>query len=347
MTTFIGELLRNLCAAPGTSGWEESAAAVVCSQLQTVAPSAKIHQDAMGNVTAFLGDPTASRQILLDAHLDQIGLVVTHITEEGFLKIAPVGGMDRRVLPSSAVTVYGKEPIHGIIGFLPPHLTKDDGSKYPEFDALSIDIGCEKEEAESLVSLGDRAIVDGPFHALLGTRVTAAALDDRAGCAALIACAKELQDRVLNCGVTLSFTSREETGCEGAKTAAYRIDPTEAIIVDVSFGDQPGVSEQKTGKLGGGAMIGIAPSLNRKMKETLIQLCKENDLSYQLEVMGGSTGTNADNIGTTKEGVKTAMLSIPLRYMHTPTEVVDLKDIANVAKLLTYYVTGGEPQWQI
>lgn len=340
--TKISELLCRLCEAPGTSGWEDSAAEVLIKELKQRVPEAEVQQDAMGNVTAFLGDRNASRQILLDAHLDQIGLVVTHITENGFLKVAAVGGMDRRVLPCSPVTVYGKEKLQGIIGFLPPHLTKDD-SKCPEIGELSIDIGKKtKEEAESVVSLGDRIIVDGPFRNLLGTRVAAAALDDRAGCAALILCAEELRDHILDCGVTLSFTSREETGGEGAKTAAYSVSPTEALVVDVTFGDQPGVSSEKSGKLGGGVMIGVAPSLDRAMKNHLINLCKTNDLPYQLEVMGGSTGTNADDIGTTKEGVKTAILSIPLRYMHTPAEVIDTDDVMTVAKLMTLYITGGD-----
>lgn len=341
MTT-ISELLRRLCEAPGTSGWEDSAAEVLVEELKQRVPEAEIHRDAMGNVTAFLGDRNAARQILLDAHLDQIGLVVTHITDDGFLKAAGVGGMDRRVLPCSAVTVYGKEKVQGIVGFLPPHLTKDD-SKFPEIGDLSIDIGRKtKEEAEEIVSLGDRIVVDGPFRPLLGTRVTAAALDDRCGCAALILCAEELRDHILDCGVTLSFTSREETGGEGAKTAAYAVSPTEALVVDVSFGDQPGVAAEKSGKLGGGVMIGVAPSLDRGMKNRLVALCKANDLPYQLEVMGGSTGTNADEIGTAREGVKTAILSIPLRYMHTPAEVIDTNDVATVAKLMTLYITGGD-----
>lgn len=340
MTT-VTELLRRLCQAPGTSGWEDAATAVIAEELGRLAPEAKVRRDAMGNVTALLGDPDAPRQILLDAHLDQIGLVVTHITDDGFLKAAPVGGMDRRVLPCSPVTVYGKEPVQGVVGFLPPHLTEDD-SKYPAIDDLSIDVGMTKEEAEEVISLGDRIVVDGPFQQLLGSRVTAAALDDRAGCAALLLCASELHDHILDCGVTLAFTSREETGCEGAKTAAYTASPTEAIVVDVTFGDQPGVSPEKTGKLGGGPMIGVAPSLNRAMKDKLIAIAKEQELPYQLEIMGGKTGTNADDIGVTKEGVQTAMLSIPLRYMHTPAEVIDIDDVVTTAKLMTCYITGGD-----
>lgn len=337
----LTELLRRLCDAPGTSGWEDAAAAVLMKELEAMAPLAEIRKDAMGNVTAFLGDKTAPRQILMDAHLDQIGLVVTHITDDGFLKVANVGGMDRRVLPCSSVTVWGRETIPGVVSFLPPHLTKSDGDKYPELTEYSIDIGRTKEEAEAVISLGDRILVNGPVQPLLGTRVTGAALDDRAGCAALLLCAKALNDRILDCGVTFAFTGREEVGCEGAKTAAYLIEPTEALVVDVTFGDQPGVSKEKTGRLGGGPMIGVAPSLDRRMKDTLVSLAKEMELPYQLEVMGGTTGTNADTITVTKEGIPTVTLSIPLRYMHTPAEVIDTDDVITTARLLTAYVTGG------
>ena len=342
MTPSVTELLRRLCSAPGTSGRESAAADTLTALLRQAAPEIEIEQDRMGNVTAFLGDKDAPRQILIDAHLDQIGLVVTHITDTGFLKVAPVGGIDRRVLPCSAVTVFGRETLSGTVAFLPPHLTGGKEDECPAVEDLSIDIGKTKEEAESLVAPGDRIIVNGEFRQLLGTRVTAAALDDRAGCAALILCAGELSDRILDCGVTFSFTSREETGCEGAKTAAYRLNATEAIAVDVTFGDQPGVAEEKCGKLGGGPMIGVAPSLSREMGDRLVSLCKASEIPFALEVMGGSTGTNADVIGVSKEGVPAVTVSIPLRYMHTPAEVIDTQDVENTAKLLAAYVTGGD-----
>ena len=338
----VTELLCRLCASPGTSGREETAAETLTELLRQAAPELKIETDRMGNVTAFLGDKNAPRQILLDAHLDQIGLVVTHITENGFLKVAPVGGIDRRVLPCSAVTVLGRETLSGTVSFLPPHLTGGKEDECPAAEDLSVDIGKTKEEAEALVAPGDRVIVDGEFRQLLGTRVTAAALDDRAGCAALILCAAELSDCILNCGVTFSFTSREETGCEGARTAAYRLNATEALAVDVTFGDQPGVAEEKRGKLGGGPMIGISPSLSHQMGDRLVSLCKEQDIPYALEVMGGTTGTNADVIGVSKEGIPAVTVSIPLRYMHTPAEVIDTDDVEYTAKLLSAYVTGGD-----
>jgi endoglucanase len=335
-------LLERLCTAPGTSGWEDSAAQVIVEELKRVAPDCAIHVDKMGNVIATMGKADSDRRILLDSHLDQIGLVVTHITEDGFLKVAPVGGVDRRVLPCSNVTVYGKEMIPGVVSFLPPHLTTDD-SKYPEITDISIDIGehC-REDAEQVVSLGDRVVVNGPFCKLLGTRVTSAALDDRAGCAALLLCAKELSGKDLSCCVTFAFTGREETGCEGAKTACYGVDPTEALVVDVTFGDQAGVSSEKTGKLGGGVMIGAAPSLSRRMGQTLIEICKDKGLPYQMEVMGGTTGTNGDVIGVSRGGVPTALLSIPLRYMHTPVEIIDTQDVETVAALMAQYIVGGE-----
>ncbi len=340
MSFTVNQLLEQLCAAPGTSGQEDGIRETIRKLLQDNVPGSEITVDALGNISAFLGDRTAEHQFLIDAHIDQIGLTVTGITDEGFLRIAAVGGMDRRVLPTSPVTVYGRETLKGIVSFLPPHLTKDD-SRYADIEDCAVDIGLSREEAETAVSPGDRIILQQPLLQLLGNRVTASALDDRAGCAAVLLCGNILSDQILDCGVTLSFTSREETGCDGARTAAYLTEPTEALIVDVTFADQPGVSPQECGKLGKGPMIGFSPSLSRQMSNDLKNTAESSEIPYQIEVMGGRTGTNADMIGISKEGVPCATVSIPLRNMHTPAEIVDTQDIVNTAELICSYITEG------
>lgn len=331
----LKELLFDLCSAAGTPGDEGHAAQAAKKALE---PYCEVSIDHMGNLIAFMGDRNAERQVMLDAHLDQIGMVVTQIDENGFLRVAPIGGVDRRVLPGAPVTVYGNEQLTGIVCCLPPHLVEDDGNKVAPVDKMAVDLGLTKEEAEQKVSLGDRIIINGAPRELLNHRVASAALDDRAGCAALIRCAQLLSDKPLTCGLTLLLSSREETGCQGAKTGAFRIFPTEAIAVDVSFADQPGVASNKCGKLSGGPMIGVSPTLDREMKDKLVHIAKDEEIPYQMEVMGGSTGTNADAIGTTQTGVKTALISIPLRYMHTPVEVVDLEDVERTAKLMASYI---------
>lgn len=339
----LQQLIFRLCSAPGLPGDEHRAAQVASEELSRYGD---VSIDAMGNLIAKMGDQKAKTQLMLDAHMDQVGLVVTGITDRGFLKIANCGGMDRRILPGSPVTIYGKEILHGIVCCLPPHLVEGGEEKIVPIDKMCIDAGLSAEKAKELVQPGDHIIVNGKPRALIGNRVTAAALDDRAGVAALIRCAELLKDTKLNCGLTILLSGREETGEQGAKTGAYSIYPTEAIMVDVSFAEQPQVPEHKCGHLSKGPMIGIAPSLNTGMTKKLIAIAKEQDIPCQFEVMGGETGTNADPVGVTREGVRTALVSIPLRYMHTPVEVIDINDVEHTARLLAEYIKGVQ-EWRI
>ena len=331
----LQEMLFRLCSAPGAAGREDGAAQVAAEMLSFL-PNVKI--DTLGSVVATFGNPESEHHILLDAHLDQIGMLVTSVDENGFLKVARDGGMDRRVLPGSRVVVYGKETLNGIVCCLPPHLTDGGEDHVPDITEMAVDVGLTKEEANELVQPGDVVLLPGEPRRLLGSRVTGAALDDRAGCAALIRCAQLLQETTLSCRVTVLLSTREEVGSQGAETAAFREEPDMAIAVDVSFADQPGVPAHKCGKLSEGPMIGVSPVLDKNITETLKRLAKENEIPFQLEVMGGTTGTNADEINVTRGGVPCGLVSIPQRNMHTPAEICDLKDIENVARLLAAFI---------
>lgn len=332
------DLLRRLCDAPGSSGDESSAAQTV---KEMFLPYGKASVDLFGNVIVNMGNPNATKHILLDAHLDQIGLVVTHIDDEGFIKAAPCGGIDRRVLMGSRVKLYGKQVVSGIVCCMPPHLTNGGEDKIPPMDQLAIDTGLPAKTVKDILSPGDRILFASSLKKLLGNRVTAPALDNRAGVASLIRCAQILSNQDLSCRVSFLCSAQEETGGAGAKTASYALHPDEAIMVDVSFGEQPGVTLEKSAKLGGGTMIGIAPTLSREISNRLLELAKENAIPYQLEVMGGGTGTNADEVSTARGGVPSGLLSIPLRNMHTQAELIDLSDIESTAQLLADYVTKG------
>ncbi len=335
----LKELIFRLCAAPGTPGDESTAAQVAVQELSQYGEA---HIDKMGNVVAKLGRPGAKTHIMLDAHMDQIGLIVTEITENGFLRVDRCGGVDRRVLPGSPVTIYGREVLTGIVCCTPPHLSDGSEDKVEPIDKMAVDAGLSKEEAEKLIQPGDRIILNSTPKALVGSRVTAAALDDRAGVASLIRCVQLLADTELNCELTVLCSGREEVGGQGAVTGTYSVNPTQAIAVDVSFAEQPDVPAEKCGKLGGGPMIGIAPPLNRAMGDKLIALAKKNNMPYKLDIMGGSTGTNCDEIAATRTGVPTALISIPLRYMHIQVEVIDLEDVENTARLMAEYIKGVE-----
>lgn len=335
----LKRLLFDLCSAPGVSGDEGCAAETAVRELSRYGETSV---DALGSVTCRMGRPDAERRVLLDAHLDQIGMIVTSVGEGGFLRIAPCGGVDRRVLPSCPVTVYGREKLSGVVCCLPPHLTESGEDKVPAVEKMAVDVGLTREQAQELVAPGDRILWSGGPKSLLGSRVTSFGLDNRAGAAVLIRCAELLQKQELLCSLTILLSGREEVGGQGAATAAFSNRPTEAVVVDVSFAAQPGVPEPKCGKLGGGPMIGIAPSLDRQMTAELLLLAQSLELPFQREVMGGSTGTNADPIGVSRAGVRCVLASVPLRYMHTPVEVVDLLDLENTARLVAAYVKGVE-----
>lgn len=336
----IKQVLFELTSKNGVSGDEFSASEYAKTLLSEYLDS---EVDAFGNV---YGRPkffdVEKKTILLDAHIDEIGMIVTYITDEGFLKVSNCGGLDNRVLLSQQVEVLCKGGIiRGFVTSTPPHLEKDD-TVVPVIDDIFIDIGMSKSQAEAVVCLGDRVLIKNELISLQGDVVTSNALDDRAGVATILYALDLLKNKDTKYNVCAMFSSQEETGERGAKIGAYNIAPDMAIEVDVSFAMTAGDKPDKCGKLGKGPMIGVAPSLSRKMSDELINIAKENEIPYQIEVMNGMTGTNADVIGVTHNGVKTSTISVALKYMHTPVEVVSLADIENTAKLIAKFCESEE-----
>lgn len=338
MDTF--EILQKLCPAFGVSGDEQEAAEAALSLLAPYGDGS--FDNKTGNaVFRRKGFDPEKKTVLLDAHIDEIGFVVTYITDDGFLKVAPVGGVDRRMLLASEVVVFGRERVRGVITSTPPHL-EDDNKKLPEVSDIYIDIGMSGKRAKELVSLGDKACVVNTPEMLLGKRVTAKALDDRSGAAALIRTVELLNDKPLGVNVVLLLSSKEEIGEIGAKTGTFDISPDIAIAVDVSFAYTQGEDREECGELSKGPMIGISPSLSRELSDKLIACAKENGIPYQLEIMSGKTGTNADQMTVSKGGVRAVTVSVPEKYMHTPAEIIDIDDIENTALLLARFIGGLE-----
>jgi endoglucanase len=351
-TFVIYDVLKRLCDTAGVAGDERSATEVALELLREYIPDADY--DCHGSIVGIVpdNDDNASQKpvILLDAHIDRVGLIVTHI-DGAFVKAEPCGGIDKRCLAGQSVTLYSKNAAYckGVICTLPPHvLHGKDSEKKVKSDSIWIDTGITPERIKDVVKLGDTVTVDGELTPLLDKRVSGAALDDRAGvCAILYALhllSKNTRDTVekkpLSRRIAVSFSVQEEVGCRGAKVAAYNVEPEYAVVVDVSFGACGSLTatEGKVGKLGDGPMLGYAPSLNRKMFEKLKTTAVEQNIPYQLEIMGRDTGgTNADSISIAKGGVKTALVSVPLRYMHTPVETADLSDIEAAGKLIAAY----------
>lgn len=274
--------------------------------------------------------------IALEAHIDEIGFVVTDV-DGGFLKVAAAGGFDLRTLPSHRVTVHGKEKVDAVFTSIPPHLAKDD-AEFEDLSQLSIDTGLDC--AKDLVTVGDFVTYSAKCENLQGNRITGKSLDDRAGVATLIYLANMIKETP-PVNVLILICNAEELGTRGAKTAAFECEFDEAVAIDVSFASYPGVKPEECGKLSDGPMIGQSPILSRKVVNGLVTAAEKDAIPYQLETMGGNTSTDADVITVTKHGIPTGLVSIPLRNMHTDTEVIDTDDVLAVSKLLYSYILAG------
>lgn len=290
-----------------------------------------------GNVVAKLKGES-DYTIMLEAHIDEVGFIVTDVDAEGFLTVKNCGGIDLRMLPARVVTIHGKQKITGVFCATPPHL--GGVTEYDDISALKIDTLLGKD-AKDVVSVGDFVSFNTKATELQNGRITGKSLDNRAGVVCLLTLAQRLQGKKLPCNIVFAFTDMEELGNRGAKTVVFDTSPDEAIVLDVSFADAPDVPSSECGKLGGGAMIGMSPVLDKQISKKLIQTANDCKLPYQTEVMGSRTGTNGDVISISKSGVKTGLVSIPLRNMHSDVEIVDISDIENVCDLLENYILKG------
>ncbi len=332
----IKEMISLLCGAIGVSGAEDSA--VRCAS-DLLSGFSSVSTDTFGNVIAQVLKPENSeKHFLLDAHIDSIGLAVREIDENGFLKISTIGGMDSRTLPYREVTVHGEKTLTGIVCATPDSVVKENARAVSKASEIFVDLGMDADEVKKLVHIGDRITVDCDIAELHNRCVTGSFLDDRCGCAAVIRAAEIISQKKPHCGLTVLLSTREETGGQGATTAAYTVNPTHAVAVDVSFAQTPGDTSGENPKLGSGTMIGFSPCLSKELSDRLVTLAKEKEIPYTCEVMSSTTGTNADDILVTRAGVQTALLSIPQKYMHTPIETVCLDDVEATAALLAEFV---------
>lgn len=325
-------MARSLCAPAGVSGREAEVFAAAAQELKKYG---QVEKTPLGSLlcTVNEGEENAPH-LLLEAHLDQIGLVVTRVEEGGFLRFAPVGGIDCRWLPASPVMIHAATgDFPGVITSVPPHLADKD-EKEIKAETLLIDTGFSAESAKILFAPGDVAVFDTALLPLQNGRMAGMALDNRAGCVAVLAAAAMVAKEKPRARVSVLLASMEEVGGQGALTGAFAAAPDYAIAVDVSFADGFGIKPEQCGTLGAGPMLGLSPLLGREWGRKLRRTAAENGIPLQNEVMGGRTGTDADDIAITGCGVHCALLSIPLRSMHTMVETVDGADIMNTARLM-------------
>ena len=333
----ILDVLKKLTDCSGTPGAEQDAVEAAEKYLKQYG---KTHTDKLGSLICEIDGEGSG--ILLDAHIDRVGLIVTSITAEGFLHVAACGGIDKRTLSAQQVTVHGEKDIKGVIISVPPHLQQSgEDRKTPDFDEILVDIGMNYENAAKAVQPGDRITVDSDFLHLAGDKIASPALDDRCGMAAILYALDILKEKGCNRKITVAFSTREEVGGSGAKVASYNADAEEFIAVDVSFAKTPDSRAEDCGVLGKGPMIGYAASLDKEVSDKLKLLAAEKNIPYQLEIMGGRTGTNADSMSISGHGYRSGLVSIPLRYMHTGVEVISVGDVKNTGRLLAEYILDG------
>lgn len=335
MSLELKNVMFDLSAADGVSGEESCAAQCALKYLKNYTDNCFIKN---GNVIGNFGDrKNGTPHILIDAHIDQVGLIVTNIYESGFVGFSNVGGIDRRLLPAQQVCIHGKKKLAGVVCSTPPHLSGSD-NKINKIEDFYIDTGMSFEALSNIVEPGDRITFASMPKELLNNRITGPALDDRSGVASILYALELLKNRKYECSFSIVFSAQEELGERGAKIAAFDIDPDIALAVDVSFAYCLGDREYECGKMGQGPMIGISPSLSREISDNLIEISKNENIPYQLEVMNGLTSTNADQFSVNRTGCKACTVSIPLKYMHTPSEIIQIDDVENTGRLIAAYI---------
>jgi len=334
--------LTELLAAHSPSGYEAEAQAVFDRNVQPAADT--YAKDRVGNRIATL-NPAGSPVLMLAGHIDELGLLITYINKDGFIYFDTIGGHDRTVISGRRVIIHTADgPVKGVTGKRAIHLmTEEDRKKVPERHEIWIDIGARsKEEALARVAIGDPATYDHEFELLHGTVGTARAFDDKVGAYIIGETLRRLapQKKKLAARVVAVATAQEEIGTRGATVAAYSVDPQLAVAVDVGHAtDHPDCDNRKFGetKLGGGPILCRGANINPLVYKKLLAAAKAAKIPHQFEADPRPTGTDARAIQMGRGGVATGLVSIPLRYMHTPSEVVDLEDVENCVKLLVAF----------
>ena len=329
----LKELTMELCSLAGPSGFEESVYKYAENYLKPLAD--EVRTDALGNLMAYKRCGRENvKTVLLDAHMDEIGLIVTS-AENGFLRFSALGGVDQRMLPAREVRILTEPPLFGVIDVMPPHALKaEDMDKSIEIKDMAIDAGLTQEEAERLVPPGTPVVYSEGCAPLGEDQLCGKALDDRACAAILMKAFEALCARELETDICLLLSTQEEVGGRGAVTGAWNAAPDYAIVVDVTHAKTPDARDV-TLSLGKGAAIGIGPNMNRAMTRRLFELAKERDIPVQPEVCPGSSGTNAEEIQVSRMGVATVLISLPIKYMHTPVETAMVSDMESVCRLVT------------
>jgi putative aminopeptidase FrvX len=337
----LPDVLRRLLTAPGPSGYEQAAAAVF---RDAASAFAEVTYDTVGSTVARVPGTGGGRSVAVVGHVDEIGLIVHHIDDEGFLWFGGVGGWDPMILVGQRVEVATRDGlVPGVVGKRPIHLLRDDDrKKVPRLEELHIDIGArDGDEARSLVRIGDVAVIAGEPVELPNDRVVSRSMDNRIGCFVALEAARLVAEAGGAPGdVYAVAVAQEETSFGGSRTTGFSLEPDVAIAVDVTFETTPpGHDEKELGRhrFGSGPVITRGSTLSPAVFELLHETAEAEGIPFTLAATGGSTGTDADALHIARGGIPTGVVSVPLRYMHSPVELVQLGDVADAARLIAAF----------
>ena len=346
----ITEWLRYVTALPGVPGHEHAAAPAIEKAYRLYAD--RVTRDRIGNVYGWIDGtgPAPRPRALLAAHMDRIGFLVKRIEPGGFLRVTQVGGFDPRTLPGREVVVHGRSPLVALFGTKPPHLQKKgEAERVTPIDELYLDTGRPEAEVRRLVRIGAMVTLRQPPVDLLGGRLAAPGMDDRAGLVVVIRTLELLRERRPIWDVVGVGTIEEEFGIGflGARTAAESVDPSLGIAIDVSHGDMAGAREGDTVPLGGGPSLCIGANIHPKILDGLKGTARALGVPYSVEGCAIQSGTDAMDIQISREGIPTAVIGIPCRYMHTGVETVDPRDVDRASRLLASYLADLPRDWSV
>ncbi|OQY35405.1 MAG: hypothetical protein B6I38_01615 [Anaerolineaceae bacterium 4572_5.1] len=330
--------LKSLISTPGLSGFETPVMRLIEKEWQPLTDELSLSR--LGSLHGLKrgSAPKPRPSVMVAAHMDAIGLIVTNINGE-FLHIAEIGGVDIRVLPGQAVTVHGTSELPGIIVQPPAHLLPKGASEGAiALKHLLVDVGLSARQVANKVKIGDIISFATPPTEMSGGTLAGHSLDNRASVAALTLCLEELQSRNHAWDVQAVATVQEEVGAQGARTSAFQLRPDLAIAVDVTFAKGPGANNWETFELGSGPTIGWGPVIHPFLYKQFKELAEKLEMPYNTEILPTRTGTDGDVMQMVAEGIPTIVVSFPIRYMHTPVEMVALKDIQRTGHLLAEFI---------
>jgi endoglucanase len=343
--------LKTLLETPSPSGFERPIQDVVRAWARPYAD--EVRTDRHGNVIAVrhpAHERAPNQRIMLAGHCDQIALMVQHIDDHGFLYVQPIGGWDMQILLGQYLTVWTKQgPVTGVVARRAPHLlTSDERAKVPQFTDVWVDVGVkDKKEAEELVSHGDPVTFALGYRPLRNRLAASPAMDDKVGVWVVMEALRLLHGKPLQVGVYCVSTVQEEIGLRGATTSTYGINPTAGIAVDVCHAtDTPGNDKKQLGetRLGAGPVLFRGPNINPHVFDRLHESARSREIAVQVRGTPRATGTDANAMQLSRDGVATGLIGIPNRYMHSPVEVVDLDDLNRAAQLLAEFCLHLTPQ---